>query len=188
MNKQSKKDFEKVDKTGRTMNFAWMPQVNTELKYPDPWRPGKMSCFDLSKPLKDVIGDMTLYHTRLLIAKFKTMTKMDEDMLKEYFSELLALSFERAYKGLKCWKPGYGLNMYVQNHVRFAAMSLKTKREKDAKKGLGAVLIPNETVSDMNLSFQEAMELAENYEMGGNDEAAAQIYEKIAKQSASDED
>lgn len=173
-----------VYKTSKTqMGFSWMPRVNTVPKYPDPWRPGKTSVFDLTKPLKDVIGEMCVYHSRLLIAKHKAMTKMSEEFLQEYFFELQALAYERAFKGLRCWKPAYGLNMYVQNHVRFAAMTLKTRREKDADKGLGAVLVPDETVSDLSMSFSEAMSLAEAYIDQGKDSEAAAIYDKIRKTS-----
>lgn len=178
--------FTAVAKTGRRMGFSWMPQVNTEPKYPDPWRPGKLSVFDLSKKLKDVIGDMVVYHVRLLIAKYKTMTKMTEEQLQDYFLELQALAYQRAFNGLKSWKAIYGLNLYVQNHVRFSAMSLHDIREK--QKLTQPILIPNENVSSLAMGFQEAMELAENYACGDREDEAAKIYEAIAMETAQKEE
>lgn len=174
--------FTAVEKTGRKMQFAWMPNVNTIPKYPDPWRPGKLSVFDLSKKLKDVLGDMIVYHVRFLIAKHKAMTKMSEEQLQDYFLDLQALAYRKAMAGLKSWKPIYGLNLYIQNHVRFAAMSLKTERE--AAKLQSPILVPNETVSDLNMSFGEAMALAEQYDLGDKESEAARIYEIIAQQTA----
>lgn len=185
---RDEKDFKPVKKTGRTMNFSWMPQVNTEPKYPDPWRPGKLSVFDLSKKLTDVLGDMVIYHCRLLIAKHRAMDKMDEDTLMEYFSELQTTAYEKTWKGFRNWKPSYGLNVFVQNQVRFTAMTLKSIRDKQDKKGLNPVLVPSETVSDMAMTFEEAMAMAELYTDGGNDDQAAKIYEKICLESSVEED
>lgn len=180
-------EFKSVEKTGRQMGFSWMPQVNTEPKYPDPFRPGHLTCFDYSKKLKDVLADQVVYHCRLLIAKHKTMTKMSEEQLQEYFADLQATAYSRAYKGLGCLKIIHGTNLYVQSHVRFAACTLASEYKKRKEKSV--VLVPMEALHNVGtLSWTDAMQMAVKYVEDGLDDEASKLYEAIIQGTTEEHD
>lgn len=177
--------FAAVAKTGRKMGFAWMPNVNTEPKYPDPWRPGKLTYLDLRKKLKDVIADAVVYHCRLYIARNKTMSRMSEDDLKDWYYDLQALTYQRVMKGLKSWCPSYGINIFVQNHVRFTALTLVTKYK--TQKETSPVLVRSETLSSADISFMESMAIAESYIDGDREDDAAKLYAAICAETLQEE-
>lgn len=170
-----------MNKNGRAkrvsapLNFPWLPTCpNRPIFANNPWRPGKPDVFDHSQKLKDLIGNMVLYYSRMVLARLLRRHKWSDAYLQDYFLELSGLATKNIMKGIFSWRPQYGLATFCSNHVTYATMTLAAAHKNEIELVTGSP-----TINSLHLPFDEAMNLAERYIDIGEDEAAARTYAAI---------
>lgn len=162
------------------LNFKWLPVVNTELKFlNNPWRPEKPDVFDFSMKLKDVVGNMVVYYSRMVLARLLRRHKWSEEYLQNYYLELSGLATQNVMRGIWSWKPRFSLATFVCNHVTYATMTLAAAHKNEIELVTGS-----RTINSLAISFQDAMTIADGYIEDGNDEAASRIYEAICAETS----
>ena len=157
---------------------SWLPSINTTKKYPNPWRADK-SVFDYSKNLRSLVADMVLYCTVVQMKRTRMFEMRSDEECREIYSHISATAYYKALKGLPSWKPTYDILGFVNSHVNFAWLGLVDEEKRRNDLFNRNVPVPPEWSKD----FRESMELADLLFHTGRENEAADIYERMAKES-----
>lgn len=165
-----------VNPTSLQARFAWLPKINTEKKYTSPW--GKASLFDYQQPMKSLVADMVMYCTVVQMRRTHMFDMRSSEECQSIYSELVSTAYYKAMKGLPSWKPTYDLLGFVNNHVNFAWLGFRDEENRRNDMFSRDVPVPE----DWDKGYQESMELAEELFYAGDNDGAAALYEKMAKE------
>lgn len=157
---------------------SWLPKINTEKKYRNPWNANK-SVFDYSLALRSLVADMVLYCAIIQMKRTNMFEMRSDSECREIYSELTATAYYKALKGLPSWKPTYDILGFVNSHVNFAWLEFVDKEKAHNDLFNRSVPIPE----DWSKDFRESMELADMLFHTGRESEAADIYERVAREN-----
>lgn len=112
--------------------YTWLPKVNSEKKYNNPWaKEGKLSVFNYNQKLKDLVADMIIYVTINTMVKKGIFNRNDEETCRDIYSEIIAESTYKVLRGISNWNVTYDILLFVNLNVQFAFSTYFYKKKNE---------------------------------------------------------